>query len=145
MQACDWTMEPWLNGHNATKTSCFTDFFVSFMIYDMTKMCFVIYSSKNSLMSSLFFFSQDHYPEKLLCIVSCCLSLDRPYRSYFLSPFCFNDFYQVNSFLLLVCYSLTSHITKHNNCQTVLSMFSTILPGVFHVPKFLHETVLITC
>ena len=56
MQACDWTMDPWPNGHNATNTSWCANFFVSFMIYDMTKMCFVVssvYSSKNSLMSSL--------------------------------------------------------------------------------------------
>jgi len=26
-----------------------------------------------------------------------------------------------------------------------LSMFSTILPGMFHVLKIFHETVLITC
>ena len=67
------------------------------------------------------------------------------FSSCFLESVLLQWFCQVNSFLLLVCYSLTSHITKHNNCQTALSMFSTILPGVFHIPKILHETVLITC
>ena len=45
------------------------------------------------------------------------------FRCLLLSPFCFNSFCEINSFLPLVCYPMVLHINKRNNNTIIVKQY----------------------
>ena len=112
------------------------------MLWHKKDICFIVQtsrnSSSNSLSSSVKTASQQFLSvctNFVFGIVSCivgCQSYFLLFESWQLLIWIFSEsvllhwFCQINNFLPLVCYTMTSHITKRNNCQTCHTINSHI-------------------